>query len=512
MALSHSPSNPNTILTKWASTILIRSSPKEALGAAAKFQLPRFLIYQAICDVLERKGHVEEAIEYFQQMESELAEDKSMHTERAAWELDFRARCVRRLEKLGDVANDSKPDMAIGYYSNALSLDPKDPSEILVKRSKALAVTRSWEEALIDADKIIELNSSSYKGYERKHAALHGMERYSEAFRAFEIMLSKLEQSAYPHIRDLRRQYVDATPTIQAVIEDTTRRMPRVLIDIATGGLCDREQQAVAFKTLPVYDEMRSSMITRLDRARISKAVKKYYRYVMFSHRWEKAEPLFRMVEHISVYELKETPANIKLQTLCSLVRSLGFHWVWSDTCCINKKDNVVLQEALVAMFTWYHESSLTIVYLLGVRSQCQQPGDLRRSIWNTRAWTYQEYVAANAVQFYTEDWKPYLNLDMSNHKDSPAIISEMEQASGVSAQELAVLRPGLDRVREKLHLASMRQTTLVEDAAYSLFGIFNVAIPAMYGEGNRAVGRLLEHILMGSRDVTILAWTGHCG
>ena len=100
----------------------------------------------------------------------------------------------------------------------------------------------------------------------------------------------------------------------------------------------------------------------------------------------------------------------------------------------------------------------------------------------------------------------------MSNHKDSPAIISEMEQASGVSAQELAVLRPGLDRVREKLHLASMRKTTLVEDAAYSLFGIFNAGIPAMYGEGNRAVGRLLEHILMGSGDVTILAWTGRAG
>jgi len=162
--------------------------------------------------------------------------------------------------------------------------------------------------------------------------------------------------------------------------------MPRVLIDVATGCLCDREQQAVAFKGLPLYDEMRSSMTTRLDRARISKAVKKYFRYVMFSHRWEKGEPLFHTVEHISIYNLKATPANIKLQTLCSLIRSLGFHWVWSDTCCINKKDNVVLQEALVAMFTWYHDSSLTIVYLRGVRSECQQPGDLRESIWNTRA------------------------------------------------------------------------------------------------------------------------------
>ena len=76
----------------------------------------------------------------------------------------------------------------------------------------------------------------------------------------------------------------------------------------------------------------------------------------------------------------------------------------------------------------------------------------------------------------------------------------------------MAVLRPGLDRVREKLYLASVRQTTLVEDAAYSLFGISNVAIPAIYGEGNRAVGRFLEHILTGSGDVTILAWTGSAG
>ncbi|KAF8546011.1 hypothetical protein OG21DRAFT_1398799, partial [Imleria badia] len=129
--------------------------------------------------------------------------------------------------------------------------------------------------------------------------------------------------------------------------------------------------------------------------------------------------------------------------------------------------------------------------------------------IWNTRAWTYQEYVAAETVQFYTEDWKPYLGLTLSNHKGSPVIISEMQQATGVTALELSVLRPGLDRVREKLYLASTRQTTLVEDIAYSLLGIFNVAIPVIYGEGDRAVGRLLEHILTGLGDVTILAWTG---
>ena len=163
-------------------------------------------------------------------------------------------------------------------------------------------------------------------------------------------------------------------------------------------------------------------------------------------------------------------------------------------------------------MFTWYRGSSLTIVYLRGVSSESQLPGGLKGSIWNTRAWTYQEYVASETVQFYTEDWKPYLGLDMFNHKQSPVIISEMQQATGGSVQDITVLRPGLDRVREKLYLASMRHTTLVEDIAYSLLGIFNAAIPVIYGEGNRAVGRFLEHILTGSGDVTILAWTGHAG
>ena len=73
----------------------------------------------------------------------------------------------------------------------------------------------------------------------------------------------------------------------------------------------------------------------------------------------------------------------------------------------------------------------------------------------------------------------------------------------------MAVLKFGLDSIREKLFLASRRQTTCVEDIAYSLLGIFNAAIPVIYGEGTRSVGRLLEHLLTNSGDITILAWTG---
>ena len=261
--------------------------------------------------------------------------------------------------------------------------------------------------------------------------------------------------------------------------------------------------------SLPIVNELVSSMTTRIDRGRIKREVRQFFRYVMLSHRWEDNEPLFQQVVHIAVYDLDKSPTHDKLQMFCRIVRDAGFHWAWSDTCCINKEDHFVLQEALVAMFRWYRGSVMTIVYLRGVRSAATF-GELVKSIWNTRAWTLQEYVAAKVIRFYTEDWTPYLNLDTSNHKESSEIISEMEEATGVSALQLTALRPGLSSIREKLCLASTRQTTMVEDAAYSLLGIFSVAgISAIYGEGENALGRLLAHLLAGSGDASILAWTG---
>ena len=253
-------------------------------------------------------------------------------------------------------------------------------------------------------------------------------------------------------------------------------------------------------------------MTTTLDASRIRREVRKFYRYVMLSHRWQPNEPTFQQVENTSVYGLPASPAMSKLQNFCNLVVTLRFKWAWSDTCCVNQLDKSVQQESLVAMFRWYRGSSLTVVHLLGVLSESQEIGCLWRSIWNTRGWTYQEYVASNIVQFYTEDWKPYLGLDIFNHKESPIILSEMERAMNFATQKLATLQPGLGRAREKLYLASARQTTREEDMAYSLFGIFNVALPIIYGEGNQAVGRLLEYILTRSDDVTLLAWTGSSG
>ena len=100
-ALSLGPSMSRTLPIKWARLILVRGPANEALDVAAKvpshnvplmdvdflslqFQIPKLLVYQAVCDVLEQDGRLTEAVQYFQKMQSDLIEDASMYT---AWEV-----------------------------------------------------------------------------------------------------------------------------------------------------------------------------------------------------------------------------------------------------------------------------------------------------------------------------------------------------------------------------------------------------------------------------------------
>jgi hypothetical protein len=50
--------------------------------------------------------------------------------------------------------------------------------------------------------------------------------------------------------------------------------------------------------------------------------------------------------------------------------------------------------------------------------------------------------------------------------------------------------------IANRMAWASKRQTTRTEDMAYCLMGMFDVNMPLLYGEGDRAFIRLQEEIL----------------
>ncbi|KAF8435996.1 hypothetical protein L210DRAFT_3549787 [Boletus edulis BED1] len=474
-----------------------------------KFDNLDITVRQRLCEALNAVGRINDAAKCFHELKIELRG----HGEHQEWVHAF-GQHSKELERLGDTAMDAlRHDEAISHYTTALYLVSSSPQAILIKRSKAWLATGSWKQALDDANEVIALDPSSPWGYEMKHAALHKGGGYENAADVFETMLTKMAESPDPDVQRYGDQFVSPSSTratIRKIVHQTLRHLPRVLINTtSTDRLHNRAEQASAFESLPVFNKLVSSMTTRIDYVWIKREVREYFRYVMLSHTWEDNEPLFQQVVHIDVYDLEESPTHDKLQTFCKIVRDAGFDWAWSDTCCIDKSDHFILQEALVAMFKWYQGAAMMIVFLRGVRPSSPR-GALAGSIWNTRAWTLQEYIAAKVIRFYTEDWTLYRDIELPNHKESPEIISEMEQATGVSAEQLVALRPGLSSIREKLHLASTRRTTRVEDAAYSLLGIFSaIGISAIYGEGEASLGRLLANVLTRSGDVSIIAWTG---
>jgi hypothetical protein len=229
----------------------------------------------------------------------------------------------------------------------------------------------------------------------------------------------------------------------------------------------------------------------------------------MLSHRWESKELRLHDIQDNGVYTLDPVGTVVKLQTFCKTARDAGYRWAWVDTCCIDQNNNVELQESVNSMFVWYRHSALTIVYLADVLPS-SEPGALANSSWNTRGWTVQEFLAPNTVLFYRADWTLYLNDPSPNHKESAAIMKELEDSTGIDAQVLVAFRPGTRGAREKLRWASNRVTTLQEDIAYSLFGIFRVHLPVIYGEKRQnALGRLLQEIIAHSGDITALDWIG---
>ncbi|KAG2354123.1 heterokaryon incompatibility protein-domain-containing protein, partial [Suillus spraguei] len=262
--------------------------------------------------------------------------------------------------------------------------------------------------------------------------------------------------------------------------------------------------QMSTFKTSAEYKELLSSTTKHSDlqTGLITDVVATYFCCVLLSHRWEETEAVLPDIQDKVVYELNRLGGIAKLQSFCKVARDAGYRWAWMDTCCIDKRSNTEVQESVNSMFVWYRHSALTIVYLSDVPPS-SKPGALARSIWNERGWTFQEFIAP-------KDWSLYLGDRSPSHKESSAIMKELGNATGIDAQALVTFRPGMTGAREKLQWASKRVTTLQEDVAYSLFGIFGITLPVIYGERRQnALGRLLQEIVARSGDISVLDWIG---
>ncbi|KAI6155427.1 hypothetical protein BKA82DRAFT_4326650 [Pisolithus tinctorius] len=225
---------------------------------------------------------------------------------------------------------------------------------------------------------------------------------------------------------------------------------------------------------------------------RIHTFISRYFRFVMLSHRWREGEPSLRDVQGRPLYDMTPIGGVKKLQKFCLTAFKRGYLWGWSDTCCIDKNSSAELQEAIGSMFGWYRRSALTIVYLADV----PETGSFATSQWFGRGWTLQELLASHTIPFHTRTWSLYKISNLP-------IIKQMVLATGIAFRFLTDFTPGMDDARSRLQWVSSRRTTRPEDIAYSLFGIFNLYLPVLYGESAEfALGRLLDEVISQSGDI----------
>ncbi len=81
---------------------------------------------------------------------------------------------------------------------------------------------------------------------------------------------------------------------------------------------------------------------------------------------------------------------------------------------------------------------------------------------------------------------------------------SEIQNATGIATYQLGNFRSC--SIATEMSWAADRQTTREEDRAYSLLGLFDVNMPLIYGEGNRAFLRLQKEPIQDRNDESIPA------
>ncbi|PYI00378.1 hypothetical protein BO78DRAFT_330182, partial [Aspergillus sclerotiicarbonarius CBS 121057] len=192
-----------------------------------------------------------------------------------------------------------------------------------------------------------------------------------------------------------------------------------------------------------------------------------------------------------------------KVWLCCQQALRHDINWAWVDTCCIDKRSTAELSEAINSMFRWYKSAKVCYVYLadLDFTMESRAFRHFKSCRWFERGWTLQELLAPSEVQFYDKDWKFF-----GNRGSLDSVISER---TGIDRAILCGWRRLTDAsVAERMSWASARETTRLEDIAYCLMGIFDVNMPLLYGEGDKAFMRLQEEIIRNSDDQSLLAWS----
>lgn len=224
-------------------------------------------------------------------------------------------------------------------------------------------------------------------------------------------------------------------------------------------------------------------------------------RYAILSHRW--GNP----TDEVTFADFNQGTAASKkgyskIHGSCAQALEDGIDHVWIDSCCIDKSKSAEVSAEINSMYRYYAEAAVCYAYLDDVSSDEDPNGpdsSFRKSAWFTRGWTLQELIAPSSVVFFARDW-----VEIGTRT---SLAHTIESVTGIERRFLSGTHPSSASVSKRMSWAAKRQTTMPEDIAYCLMGIFDVNLPVLYGERENAFFRLQCEIMKKSPDHTIFAW-----
>ncbi|KAI0180550.1 heterokaryon incompatibility protein-domain-containing protein [Hypoxylon sp. FL1284] len=239
--------------------------------------------------------------------------------------------------------------------------------------------------------------------------------------------------------------------------------------------------------------------------------------FAILSHRWIKGddEEFYDIVYEDIVEGLIENPGPKqagydKLIGACRQAKLDGHKHIWIDSCCFDKRNTAEQSEAINSMFSYYQIATMCYAYLTDLPNN---PFDAHfgpsfaNHEWFERGWTLQELIAPKEVKFFTD-------MVVDGKRDSQRwyylgrkteMCNILSRATGIDASILSHERQV--SVAKRMSWAAKRTTFKVEDRAYCMMGLFDVSMPMLYGEGEKAFIWLQEEIMKDSSDESLFAW-----
>ncbi|KAJ5822355.1 Heterokaryon incompatibility [Penicillium robsamsonii] len=190
-----------------------------------------------------------------------------------------------------------------------------------------------------------------------------------------------------------------------------------------------------------------------------------------------------------------------KIVGFCNLARRKKYQYAWMDTCCIDKSNPQETKRSIHGMWEFYTHAAVCYAYI----QEVDMSNEKRRSDeafnsakWFNRGWTLQELLAPKKLLYVDRNWREIGSREV---KGAPG--------TGLSQLLREYVRkvPMENNLATQLSWAGPRNTTRVEDQAYSILALLQIKMDVDYNAGKLAFLQFQKELIKKYDDLSLLAW-----